>query len=45
MESTLTLVVLIAVACWCYRDGKRKGSRLGFSAGRRQAYRRRQRSK
>jgi len=41
MESTLTLIILASLAIWCYRDGKRIGSRLGFRAGRQHKSRRR----
>ena len=43
MELELTLLFVVCLAVWCYRDGKRTGSRLGFNAGRRKQLRKRHR--
>ena len=34
MESLLGIVVLAAVAWWCFKSGKRIGSRKGYNVGR-----------
>jgi hypothetical protein len=34
MEELLGLAVLAAFAWWCYRSGKRIGSRKGYNVGR-----------
>jgi hypothetical protein len=41
MEALIALAVLAAIAWWCYKAGKRIGSRKGYHVGRR--HRRRQR--
>jgi hypothetical protein len=34
MESLLGLAILAAIAWWCYKSGKRIGSRKGYNVGR-----------
>lgn len=37
MESVIGLAVLAAFCWWCYKSGKREGSRKGFNVGRRRS--------
>lgn len=41
MEDMFLWALLVAFVCWCYRLGKRTGSRKGYHAGRSRARRRR----
>jgi hypothetical protein len=34
MDSLIGMAIFAAIAWWCYKSGKRTGSRLGFNAGR-----------
>ncbi len=43
MESLFGLAVLAAIAWWCYKSGKRIGSRKGYNVGRSRGRRRRRR--
>lgn len=45
IESVVLLAILGGVGVWAYRDGKRRGSRRGFAAGRRRARTRRWRAR
>ena len=40
MDSLFVLAMLVVAAWWIYKEGKRTGSRKGFSAGRHHARRR-----
>jgi hypothetical protein len=45
MDSAITLICLAGLAIWCYRDGKRIGSRLGYRAGRNNSRRKKARQR
>jgi len=43
MEALIVVAVLLVLACWAFRAGKREGSTKGYRAGRQHGRRRRAR--